>query len=105
MLVFYVRYETAPSPGSANFETASGAYVNCWVKANSELEARKQTSTAIKESGWTILAIAEQCREVTDREYAEGDEGLEYYRQAVMDGECYVFHQWPVEPQEGDAVH
>jgi hypothetical protein len=105
MSVFCVQYEVAPSLGSANLETAGGAYVNCWVEASSEREARGQTSAAIEESGWTILAIEEQCREVTDGECAEGDEGLEHYRQAVMDGECYVFHQWPVETQEGDDVH
>jgi hypothetical protein len=103
--VFYVQYEAAPSSGSEHFDTAGGAYVNCWVRASSEREAREQTSAAIKESGWIVLAVEDQCREVTERAYAESDEGLDHYRQAVMDGECYVFHQWPVEPQEGDDVH
>jgi hypothetical protein len=105
MPVFYVQYVAAPSPGSEHFETAGGAYVNCWMKANSESEACGHASAVIKESGWTILAVEEQCREVTERAYAEGDEGLEHYRQAVVDGGCYVFHQWPIEPQEGDDVH
>ena len=105
MPVFYVQYEAAPSPSSEHFENAGGAYVNCWVNASSETEAREQTSAAIKESGWNILAVEEQCSEVTEQAYAEDDEGLNHYRQAVTDGECYVFHQWPVEPQEGDGVH
>jgi hypothetical protein len=105
MPIFYIQYEAIPAPGSEDFETVGGAYVNCWVKVNSEREAREQTSTAITESGWRILAVEEQCREVTEGSYSETDEGLEHFRQAVVDGECYLFHQWPIEPQEGDDVH
>jgi hypothetical protein len=105
MPVFYVQYEASPSPGSENFETAGGAFVNCWVKATSKRKACEEASAAIKESGWTILAVEEQCREVDDGTYAGDAEGLEYYRQAVVDGECYVYHMWPVEAQEGDDVH
>jgi hypothetical protein len=105
MPIFYVQYEVVPAPGSEHFETAGGAYVNCWVNVNSEREAQEQTSAVIRESGWTIRAVEEQCREVNELWYSENDEGLEHYRQAGVDGECYVFHQWPVEPQEGDDLH
>ena len=105
MPVFYVQYEAAPSPGSEHFENAGGAYVSCWVKAGSETQASRQASAVIKESGWNILAVEKRCYEVTEEAYAEDDEGLEHYLHAVTDGECYVFHQWPVEPQEGDDVH
>jgi hypothetical protein len=105
MPVFYVQYETAPLPGSEHFENTGGAYVNCWVKAGSETQASERASAAVKESGWSILAVEEQCYEVTEEAYAEDDEGLEHYRRAVTEGECYVFHQWPAEPQEGDDVH
>ena len=79
--------------------------MNCWVKATSKRKACEEASAAIKESGWTILAVEEQCREVDDGAYAGDAEGLDYYRQAVVDGECYVYHMWPVEAQEGDDVH
>jgi hypothetical protein len=105
MPIFYVQYEAVPAPGSGDFETAGGAYVNCWVEAGSEREAQKLTYTALSESGWTIQAVEETCREVTELSYSENDQGLEHYRQAASDGECYVFHQWPVEPQEEDDVH
>lgn len=105
MTIFYIQYEVAPAPGSENFDTAGGAFVNCWVQATSRREAHERASAAIEESGWTILGIEEQCRETAESEYSEDDDGLEHCRQAITDGECYVFHQWPVEPQEGDDVH
>jgi hypothetical protein len=105
MPIFYIQYQAVPTPGSEEFETAGGAFVNCWVKVDSAHEAQDQASAALKEGGWTILAVEEECREVTELYYSENDEGLEHFRQAVVDGECYVFYQWPLEPQEGDDVH
>jgi hypothetical protein len=105
MAIFYIQYEAIPAPGSEHFETAGGAYVNCWVKVDSRREAQEQTSNAIAESGWRILGVEEQCREVTEDSYSDDDEGLDHYREAVVNAECYVFHQWPIEPQEGDDVH
>lgn len=105
MPIYYVQYEAVPAPGSEDFGTAGGAYVNCWVKAKSERAAREQSSAVVTDSGWTILAVEEQCREVTEFCYSSSDEGLEHYRQADVDGECYVFHQWPMESLKGDDVH
>jgi hypothetical protein len=105
MTIFYVLYEATPGGDSEDFQTCGGAYVNCWVQADSEQEAQRLASAAIAERGWTILSVEEECCEVTEDWYAEGDEERQYYEQAITDGECYVFHQWPVEPQEGDDVH
>lgn len=105
MAIFYVQYEAAPDRSSENFRTCGGAYINCWVNANSEVEAQKLASAAIKEAGWTILAVEEECQQVNEGWYSEDDEGREYYKQSVIDGECYVFHEWPVELQEQSNVH
>lgn len=105
MPIFYIQYEAVPAPGSEDFETTGGAFVNCWVQVESIQEAQKLTAAAVMGRGWTIRAVEEECREVTELYYSENDEGVEHYRQAVADGECYVFHQWPAEPQEDDDVH
>lgn len=105
MPIFYVEYQVVPAPGSEHFERAGGAFVNCWVKVDSEREAQEQTSAVVGESGWTILAVEEECREVNEQWYSDNDEGLEHYRQAVVDGQCYVFYEWPVEAQEEDDMH
>jgi len=105
MTIYYVQYEAEPLPESEDFETCGGAYVNCWVKAKSQTEAQRAASAAIGDAGWRILCVEEECCEVSETRYSEDEEGCEYYQQAVSDGECYVFHQWSVEPQEGDDVH
>ena len=105
MAIFYMQYEAIPLPESEDFEEWGGAYVNCWVKAESEDEASKLASASIHERGGKIIAVEEECREVTQDVYAEDEEGRAYFDQAALDGECYVYHQWPIDMQEGDTAH
>ncbi len=105
MRIFSVQYHAEPLPGSEEFETCGGAYVNCWIEATSADAALKMTSATVADSGWTIVSVEEECVEVTEDSYADDEEGLEYFRQAVSDGECYVFYEWPLEPQQGDEIH
>jgi len=103
--IFYIQYRATPNPESEAFGECGGAYANCWIKADSEIQAKTIATKTIEETNWKIVSVEEDCREVTEEYYSENPKGLEYYRQATLDGECYVYHQWPNEPQEQDAVH
>ncbi|MBS0422773.1 MAG: hypothetical protein JSR66_34015 [Proteobacteria bacterium] len=105
MTIFFTSYEAIPLPESGDFDVCGGAYVNCWVKAQSAKEAHQSASAVIHQRGWKVVSIQEECREVTAPSYAEDRESRVYYDQAVVDGECYVFHQWPVEAQDGHDVN
>ena len=82
-----------------------GAYVSCWVRAESQADALRLMSESISVAGWKVVALEEECGLVEESWYADNPEGQEHFSQAVRDGECYVFHQWPIEPQQGDNVH
>lgn len=105
MTIFYIQYHAEPDAEGEQFGLYGGAYVTCWVRAASVAEAEKTASAAIRESGWKIVAVEDECCAASESWYSDDDEGKQYFLQAVIDGECYVFHQWPPEPQEGDAVH
>lgn len=100
MTIFFAQYHAVPLPHSEQYAECGGAYVNCWLEAASEDEAHKMASALIHGRGWQILSVEEECREVTQASYADNEEGKEHYDQAVLDGECYVFHQWPVDAGE-----
>ena len=34
-------------------------------------------------------------REISEGDYKKGDEGIEYYEQALIDKEVYVFYTYP----------
>lgn len=100
--IFYLQYEATPHPESVHFEACGGAYVNCWVNAASAPLAHKIAARAIVDNGWMIVSIEERGYEVTEQWYTDDYEMLEYFEQAVNDGECYVFNQWPVEVRGSD---
>jgi hypothetical protein len=105
MAIYYIQYEAIPLPESGEFEECGGAYVNCWVEADSEEDASQLASTRIRERGWQIISVEEECREISEEEATEDEENKQCYEQAVAQGECYAFYQWPAEAQEGDDVH
>ncbi len=105
MPIYFIQYEARPTPNSQEFLKYGGGFVNCWVKASSPEKAREVATKAINENGWHILTIEEDCREVSEHSYLEEKEGLEYYEQATLDGECYVFHTWGNESQEENERH
>ena len=105
MPIFYVQFEAIPKPESDDFNECGGAYVNCWVNASSEIQANEIARKAVEEIQWQVVAIEEECHEVDEHYYSENTEGLEHYRQVILDGECYVYHQWPNEAQDQDGLH
>lgn len=38
-------------------------------------------------------------------DYLDEPDWLEWFDEAVADGECYVFHQWPPDERDGQRVH
>lgn len=105
MPIFYCQYQAVPTSQSEEFGDSGGAYVNCWVKADSAMQAREIAMQTIEATNWRVASVEEECREVTEEDFSENEAGLKYYRQATLDGECYVYHQWPKEPPEEDIVH
>lgn len=104
MEIYFLQYESAPSPTSEDYKDTGGAFINCWIQAKSIEDAKKQAETCIKESEWIILKL-EKSHPVNREFYESDDESLEYFQQAEVDGEVYVFHSWPNEPQEEENIH
>jgi hypothetical protein len=105
MTIYYAMYEATPGPDIPEFETCGGAFVNCWVRAESTRDAERLNAAAIAENGWKILSVEDECCEVTDDWYSEDDDEWPWYQQAISEGECYVYHQWPLVAQDEDDVH
>jgi hypothetical protein len=104
MTIFYVVYEASPRPESEDFKLWGGAFINCWVKAQSEKEAHQSALTFIHVRGWKVLSIFQECQEVTEVFFSNAQECLDYYRQAEAEGESYMFRMWPAEAKDGYHV-
>jgi hypothetical protein len=44
------------------------------------------------------------CYATSRERYLDDAETLESFDEAVSNGECYVYHLWPVEPQDDDSI-
>jgi len=102
--MFYLQYACIPPPTSENYEKLGGAFISCWIQAVSIETARTMADLAIKENNWIVHKL-EESNPIKKEDYGIGDESLEYYQQAEIDGEVYVYDAWPNEPQEEEQVH
>lgn len=103
--VYYIQYEVRPAPANNAFATVGGAYVNCLIAADSEAQALNAAQRSFNENLWEVVGIEEGPNNVARSVYIDDAEWLSYFDEALASGECYVFNQWPPEPQEGDVVH
>jgi hypothetical protein len=88
--IYFVSF--LAKPVTLEEDGATGAYVNCWIKRESAVVAQAQAEKDIRENGWRIEAIEQSVRAVEDKPKKEA--GLEYFEQAQIDGEVYVYHTW-----------
>ena len=102
MEIFYLQYEASPTIESDIYNDVGGAYINCWIKTDSLQSAMKIAEKDIKNNRWVVHNL-EDLGSVTNDNYDEDDNALEYYQQALMDGEVYVYHSWPNEQQDGEV--
>ena len=101
--VFCAVYEGRPTPEAADAAEVGGASIVCWVRASSKGEAAELARRAIEEHRWIIVAVDEPWTEAS--EAAVPAESRQYLDQALIDGECYVFHNWNNSPEDGAPPH
>jgi len=95
--IFYLQIESVPSSKSEDYKEAGGAFISCWVKADTIENARKKAVSSIEDNSWVVVDVQESYI-VSAETYENGNEALEYFNQAVTDGEVYSYHLWPNEP-------
>ena len=76
-------------------EVYGGASVGCWIKNQTEKNAYLIAKVWIEENGWRIICLDEQYP-ISEEDYSDKPEGREYFEQALIDGEVFVFHTFPV---------
>jgi hypothetical protein len=92
MKIFYFLFEAIPqSIESAEFE---GAFISCWLKRDKESIAKKDCHEFIRNKGWKIKLLQDS-KQVTRRTYGKNNPGRQYFEQALLDDEVFVFDTWP----------
>ena len=92
--MYLLTFHTKPLPSHPEFDETGGAYVNCYIVAEDLEAANKIASEEITANNWRILELDES----TIIKSAEDvdPEKLEYYEQALIDKEVFVFYTYPL---------
>ena len=80
----------------------AGAYIDCYIKDQTEKNALYIAKGWIAESGWDVLTVEEQ-REISEEDYAPESEGRDFVRQALTDEEVFVYHIYERDDEEAPA--
>jgi hypothetical protein len=92
----FLRYKAHPKKSTAAFQSYGGAHLACWVNVKDPKEARQRAEALIAESDWEIDALEDE-HALTREGYEESSDGLQYYDQALIDGEVLVAYTFPKE--------
>lgn len=93
--MYFLTFHGQPNPNTRESEIG-GAYINCWIEANTEDQADQIARTKISEASWTIID-REECYEIKRSDYFNKPQGLNYFEQALIDKWVLVFHTYPIE--------
>lgn len=95
----YYLFNVRPKPGTKEASECGGAFVNCWIQRPTEDEASERARFMLESNNWIVNELKES-REVTEDYYEDESEGMEYFKQALIDGEVLVINSFPLETQE-----
>lgn len=94
---FQLGFSILPLPEHEGYETHGEAFAACWILHHDLQAAEGLARAALAEGHWQILEL-EYSEEVSSADYEQGDELLEFFEQAQVDREVYVFHMSPRHP-------
>jgi hypothetical protein len=92
--MYFLRYRVSPAANHPEREWLGEGTVSCWVNRRALAGADTIARRAIRREKWQILE-RERSEVVTEANYGSDDEGLQRYRQALAEGEAYVYSLSP----------
>ncbi|RIJ42485.1 hypothetical protein [Pontibacter oryzae] len=97
--MFLLIYHGKPQSQTGDLEDIGGAYIKCWIESENFKQADIVARNEIEEMNWNVLVL-DEAYTITREDYLEDKNGLEYYEQALIDKQVYVFHTYPVKEKE-----
>lgn len=88
-MIFFVQYLAKPEKAGH----AKGAYINCWIKAESDVSAELLSKNYVSGCGWKIIKT-NQLHISDESLYQSENEGLLFHRQAEEEECVIVCYTW-----------
>jgi hypothetical protein len=97
--MYFFMFHGAPMARHPESKSIGGAFINCWVERSTLAEAEAVARQWINEAGWQIKSLDES-RIVDRSDYDDNPAGVEYFEQALIDNEVFVFYEYPIRDLE-----
>ena|ERR1700685_404791 len=91
----YLIINAAQDPTFEHKLAHGGAIVGCWIKNQSKKNAYLVANGWIEDHGWVSLSLEDQYP-VSEDDYKMKSEGKQYFEQALIDEEVFVFNTFPI---------
>jgi hypothetical protein len=98
--MFHFRFEVRPKRTHPKFGHYACAMVSCWIQRDTQDQAAAVARGWIGDEDWTIIRT--EHADLITRETQLPD-GLQYFEQAEIDGEVFVFFTYPVGAPDDDT--
>jgi len=85
-----LTFDAEPTEEHEQCGEVAGAIVSCFIRCPSDEEAWDKAMATLDSGHWRTVEVLD--REIVSRDDFEGTDNLQYYEQAQLDGEVYVFH-------------
>ncbi len=95
--MFYFRFAARPKSTHVDHDRLAGAYAGCWIIRDTQAEAESYARGSIADEDWHITDM-EAALPITRETQAPA--GMQYFEQAEIDREVFVFHTHPAGPDE-----
>jgi hypothetical protein len=107
--VFFLSIEACPEPGSDDFGEIGGAYVHCFVQADTLRESELRALELLRERGWRPHRLEGWeliHADVANREVIE-DSGFSQFsmvQEALSEGEALAFYCWDIDAADAGGA-
>ncbi len=95
--MIFIRYECRPLKKHPDYDQIGDGSVNCWIRVRSFAEAKELAEKDIRSQHWKILEL-EEIWKIPSGHFQTESDGRQYFEQALIDREVFVFHTCPKFP-------
>lgn len=100
--IFSLMFLAKPKQEPTHLDAAAGAYINCWIRAESLTAAEQIARSEIELNEW-ITESLEESYECSSKQY-DDPEDMKCYLLAKTEGKVFVYHTWPLCEEDSDKM-
>lgn len=95
MTIYYLLAEAVPDSSNPESREFGGAYISCWIQAETKEEAISRANAYIREENWRFVDSPELFI-ARKQFYANEPDSARCYDEACEYGISAMFHTWPI---------